>query len=879
MRALRKALPAVSLAVAQLAAAEGQAVKQAATAGHGMEEVVVTARKRQESLQDVPVSITPFSAQDMAQRGFTGMEDIAAATPGFTFDGSITSGHHSNAVIRGLAPQFTIARVQNVSFFMDGVYLPRQSMLNIGLVDMQRIEVVKGPQNALYGRNAFAGAVNYIPALPSDELSGYVSLMVGSDEREDLRVAVGGPITEDGRWLVRAGYGLSRYDGHTRNDHPVADANPAGPNTRGRLGGWDDEAINIGLSFQATDSLAMRLGYYRSEVLRETQPGYMISGLGATGFGLRTEEENDLNCNYSTQPDISGNQMVSGNTLYCGELPNAASDVSDRRVAGIVIDPRGIGAQGDTDFYTFALDWDLSDSLSAHYLFGYADHFSETTGGPGGEDPIKGQRIATNIPLSLLGGENGITRINSFSGRPNIDAKTFSNELRFDWLASESTLLSGGFYHAVVQDTEWVQLFLNSLCNADTAENIHNCNTPTSAPSPILTEATATAPIVWDQGSRQHAKAKGEWSEFEDEIYALFASLSIDINERLAATLEGRYSIEKKSVKRLTDSFAIADGQTFTYSVGEDPIVPLPPDSVSGNGSGRPDQTTLVDGIIVPEDSKVYRYFTPRLTLDYQINDDQKLFVALARGLKTGGFNNAEAESQLTYKVAQSYNLEVGSKNSFFHNSLIVNGALFYIDWRDLQGPQPPVNASLSSSDLIANVGDAVSYGIELEVMYNINRFFNIDLGYTYNDASYKKGVVFSPATNRVDCAASDVCPDDGDVGGNQMPRSSRQQANIGLNLNLPLFSAWHMNARVDANYQSKQFVTPLNVTTLPERTVTNASLNLSSPDDRWTVNLWGKNILDEDVASYAFYITIFNQYLVSKLPGPSYGASVKYAL
>jgi|GEM_PF-1058016 len=873
-------LPAVllTMSVAGYAQQSGSTIKRT-EANRAIEEVVVTARKRQESLQDVPVSITPFTAQDMAQRGYVGMEDIAAATPGFTFDGSITSGHHSNAVIRGLAPQFTIARVQNVSFFMDGVYMPRQSMLNIGLIDMQRVEVVKGPQNALYGRNAFAGAVNYIPQEPSEELSGYVSLTAGSDEREDFRLALSGPLTDDGRLLLRAGYGQSSYDGHTKNDHPVADANPSGPNTRGRLGGWEDKAINIALSFQASDDLALRFGYYRSEAERETQPGYMISGVGAAGFGLRTEAENDLNCNFSTQPDISGNQMVSGNTLFCGELPNEASDVTFRTVPGIVIDPRGMGALTDTDFYTFAADWSLNENLSAHYLFGYAEHFSETTGGPGGEDPTLGQRIATNIPLSLLGGENGITRINSFSGRPNVDVTTFSNELRFDWTMSERTLVSGGAYYSVVEDTEWVQLFLNTLCNADTPQNMENCNTPTSAPSPILTEATATAPVVWDQGSRQHAVAKGELSEFEDKISALFASVTIDFNERFAGTFEGRYSIEQKSVTRLTDSFAIADGQTFTYTAVQDPILPLPPDSANGNGNSRPDQTTLVDGIIVPRDKKTFRYFTPRVTLDYQMNDDQKLFLALARGLKTGGFNNAEAASQLTYKVSESYSLELGSKNSFLANSLILNGALFYIDWRDLQGSQPPVTASLSSSDLIANIGDATSYGLEMELMYNANQYVSVDAGYTYNDASYKDGVIYSPARNRIDCAAANVCPADGDVGGSQMPRSSKQQVSIGLNLNMPLSAGWGMNARLDANYQSKQFVTPLNVTTIPERTVTNASLNFTSPDDRWTLNLWGKNILDEDVVAYSFYITIFNQYLVSKLPGPSYGATLKYSL
>ena len=78
-------------------------------------------------------------------------------------------------MIRGLAQTFATARIQNVSFFLDGVYLLRQSMLNIGMIDMERIEVVKGPQNAIYGRNAFTGAVNYVTKKPTEEFDAYAS--------------------------------------------------------------------------------------------------------------------------------------------------------------------------------------------------------------------------------------------------------------------------------------------------------------------------------------------------------------------------------------------------------------------------------------------------------------------------------------------------------------------------------------------------------------------------------------------------------------------------------------------------------------------------------------------------------------------------------
>ncbi len=841
-----------------------------------IEEIVVTARKRNESIQDIPVSVTPFTAEEMNQRGYSNMEDIAAATAGFTFESGISGGHHSNATIRGLSPQFTIARVQNVSFFMDGVYMPRQSMLNVGLIDMERVEVVKGPQNALYGRNAFAGAVNYIPARPGTERHGYASTTLGLHDRADARFMLTGPLTDSGSLLGRIAYGYTSFDGHTENQHPVKNADPTGPNTKGRLGGWEDEALNIALQWYPTEDIAVNFGYYTLDIERETNPGYMISGLGAQRFGLRTAAENDLNCNSSTQNDISGQRPVTGNTLYCGELPKAASDIAYRRVNGIVIDPRGYGAIGYSDFYTLNASWAYNENLSFYYVGGMASHDSNTTGGPGGEDPILGQSIATNIPLSITGGERGITRINSFASRPHITADTYSHELRFDWVPDARLQLTGGLYYSVVEDTEWTELYLNSHCNADSPQQIANCWTPTTAPSPIPEASELTSPIVYDQGLRQHANAKAELTDFVDKIYAAFLSISYDIDDRWNLTFEARHTIEDKSVHRKTDSFAIADGDSYTYTAGIDPILPLPPDSANGRGNSLPNQTTLVDSIILPKDDEVFRYFTPRAILSFDYSEEHMMYLSAAKGLKTGGFNNAEDESQAVYDVSENITVELGSKNQFLNHRFIVNGSAFYIAWDNLQGSEPPVVATLTSSDLISNLGNATSYGIEVESQFRFNRWWSLDGSYTYNNATYDDGVIFFPARDRIDCDGS-VCREDGDVGGKQMPRSSKHQASLGLNYSTDLFNTWSMHARLDANYQSRQYITALNLAYVPDRLISNASLSFQSHDGKWDIGLWGKNILDVDTPAQAFYLTIFNQYIVSKVPGRQAGLNIKF--
>ncbi len=165
-----------------------------------IEEVVVTARKSAESLQEVPLAITPFSAEQMERRDFVNLEDVAGGTVGLTYSGGSSSGYQESPTIRGLRQGFLQDRVQNVAVFLDGIYLSRQSMANMGMVDMERIEVVKGPQNSLYGRNAFAGAINYVTKKPQEELEAYFSTTLGEDGREDFKYSVTGPLAEGFYW-------------------------------------------------------------------------------------------------------------------------------------------------------------------------------------------------------------------------------------------------------------------------------------------------------------------------------------------------------------------------------------------------------------------------------------------------------------------------------------------------------------------------------------------------------------------------------------------------------------------------------------------------------------------------------------------------------
>ncbi|KAF0170018.1 MAG: TonB-dependent receptor, partial [Alphaproteobacteria bacterium] len=158
------------------------------------DEIIVTARKREESLQSVPLSITAFTERTIEAAGIDNIEDIAQMTPGFTF-APLFGGAAATPVIRG---QSTTIGEPNVGFFVDGVYQSSRAIMDASLGDdVARVEIVKGPQSALYGRNTFGGAVNIISRAPADALEGHIEASYGDFNTMSLRGSMSGPIAGD----------------------------------------------------------------------------------------------------------------------------------------------------------------------------------------------------------------------------------------------------------------------------------------------------------------------------------------------------------------------------------------------------------------------------------------------------------------------------------------------------------------------------------------------------------------------------------------------------------------------------------------------------------------------------------------------------------
>jgi iron complex outermembrane receptor protein len=202
------------LGVAATAAALCMRPGQAQQAGsEALEEVIVTAQKRAEKLQDTPIAVSAVTGETIERLNLDDVASLAVSNPSLAYS---EAGGEAQIYIRGVGSNiFSVGVDQSVATHIDGVYVGRANMGLTQFLDVDRVEVLRGPQGTLYGRNATGGAINVISRMPTDEVEGYGSLLFGSFDRREIRAAVSGPL--GGGWAARVAVRGMKDDGYTRD--------------------------------------------------------------------------------------------------------------------------------------------------------------------------------------------------------------------------------------------------------------------------------------------------------------------------------------------------------------------------------------------------------------------------------------------------------------------------------------------------------------------------------------------------------------------------------------------------------------------------------------------------------------------------------------
>jgi iron complex outermembrane receptor protein len=744
----------------------------AATQTAALEEVVVTARKTSENVQLIPEQVNVFTADKLDKISAQGLKDIAAATPGFSFENY--SGPIGAPVIRGQAQTVLTNNVQNVGVYYDGVYLPRSYMVDASLLDINNIEIVKGPQSALYGRNAFSGAIVYETNKQLSTLTVDANTTVGSDGRLDYGGAVALPITP---WLTARFSGEhTEFDGTWKNNNPLA--NGSGCATCGNVGGYNNDGYTFSLDAKPISSLDLSLTYSHTDLDDEAAASYIIG----------TANPGTLNCS----PTPGGGAAT--DRLYCGQLSASVHLLpGETRPPGIDFDPRAYGDKGGNDILSLRGEYRLNSNWSFDYMFGYAySDVSEV--GSSQRDPSTSDLpgyLAPFLPPPL----NLLAEDVIFDSDPNGYLRTYQNDFKVQYKNSFLRAFLGVNY------SQTDDKFLGQVVGG----------TPNT-----LTPLTVILPYL---ASFQHEDSTSVYGFVEYDDAETFTSL-------LAATA----------------NYNSADG--FVQS-------------------------------------KVFEYFTPRVTGEFLLTKDNALYASAAKGEKDGGFNDgpfffhskeatacpgvttptiancagALNTAQESFQPEENWTYEIGSKNEFFDHKLRLNVSAYYVDWTNIQiyvaqeDTGAPVGTPVAS--LTGNVGGATVKGVEVEGEWLVTPKLSVNYGLDVHSAKYSKGAVAQ------DFLAAQVC--DGvvcsttspNIAGKSLQHSPDDQADVGVQYADRFGVNYKWYVRGDVTYQSKEFEDEENLSWVPSRTLLNMRAGLSRGP--WSAEFWVKNLTNLHYVSSAF--------------------------
>ena len=214
-----------------------------------IEEIIVTARKREENLQDIPLTVNAFTEAALEQRGIASLQDIADYTPGFDF----AEGFGRNDFRPAIRGQSTIQGRANAGLFMEGIII-EQGNATVPLSALERVEVVKGPQSALYGRSTLAGAVNYVLKKPGDEFAGEVTAEYGERDHVQVDLHASGPIGEAAGLAIT----ISHYERGGEYDNHFPGNALGAPTTDDEVGGEETNSITAVMTLSPTDKVNLQ---------------------------------------------------------------------------------------------------------------------------------------------------------------------------------------------------------------------------------------------------------------------------------------------------------------------------------------------------------------------------------------------------------------------------------------------------------------------------------------------------------------------------------------------------------------------------------------------------------------------------------------------
>ncbi|MCP1470382.1 iron complex outermembrane receptor protein [Sphingobium sp. OAS761] len=660
----------------QAAVAQVEAPQEAGAANSGIADIVVTANRRDERNQDVPIAITALSADRLQQQGIAKEQDLQASVPSLVVGPNGQGSRDSQSfTIRGQGATFQAS--PGVVVYLNEVPLPAAITLSQqggpgNFVDLENLQVLSGPQGTLFGRNTTGGAVLLVPKKPTNEFGGWIQGRIGNYDRREIEGAVNIPVIED-KLLVRVVGAYHDRDGYTRDVVWNKDR--------------DDEhwySGRIGITFKPTETIDNYTMIYGAKSSNNgagfIHRGFNIAGL--RGYGL---------CDSAFTGPCSAYQQISDQANALGPRQTAlGTDVfSKTKTWGI----------------TNTTDIELSDTLTLRNIVSFQkmklDYAYDSDGTILQQHDVDGNRYPAPGQATLPDG-TPLTYANAYdSGSPRDDLKQFTEELQFQGKTLDNmlTYTVGGFYYD--QKPNGIQqggVFL--FCPAAYTGSSAACYSGRST-----------------YGTSQESKA-------------LYAQATLDFGA-FAPSLEGL---------RLTGGYRHTWDKITGFSAGYTPQAATGGTTAKCNSTGLLVPTaTAIDDCRYEAELKS-NASTWLIGLDYKVTRDILLFAKVNRGYKSGGFNQqAVFETTRTFDPETVTSYEAGFKSDFRVADVPfrLNTTGYILDFKNSQRAGADFNPGSGAGGAVVRNADARIKGVEVEASMQPFKGLEIGGNFSYTDAKY----------------------------------------------------------------------------------------------------------------------------------------------
>ncbi len=788
------------------------AAPQDASARAELEEVTVTARKREESLQDIPISIIALTSEQIEATDTYDVRDITRLTPNVTLQttgGAGTGRFNPNLTFRGLQNTFPTPRTQVGAVFLDGNYV-LFGVNAINTADIERVEVLRGPQNAYFGRNTFAGAINFISKTPGDEFAGSVGATATGRGTNDLSASFEGPLVADklsGRVSVRQRNKAGHY---TASDG-------------GTLGEESTRSVSATLAAKPFEGLSVRLrGAWQED---DDGPGQVINlspvALGDTcngrfiNKGLSTTGQAGFNVTVpyfcDRIPGISqlGEGIVSTQTSLIGPTlarlgnPNGLTDAFIGNSLGFVLFDRvprldRLGLLRRMQSVNLQADYEFSNGINLGFNYGW-----------------QGNRQVLAFDADRSDVDVTFAYVPVVSSTRTYELRLASSqEQRFRWLAGATYFTSSleGNYGGGGSG-QWRARLL-----------------PTQPIGGVV------------QTSQQVSVNPLTGNEFAT-VKALYGSVDWDVLEKLTLTAEFRRQEDAStSGAQLLPQF---------------PAVPV--EEVWTDNMPR-----VIGTFKVNDDWNVYASWSIGV-----LPGANNIGFTNQTPFRQNLIRQIVPDIQEVLESDELESFEIGSKQTLLDGRLRYSLALYEMRWTNAKASSALVLPATSATDPtpfivpgITTQGDATIRGVELEATALVNDSWDIGGGVAFNKSKLNRWGEAGLLRNLTGGQRPGANPNNVAVGatqwaGNEFARQPRVTGTLNSTYRGMLASGWRWSLRGDVTYTGSTWDTIANIVKSDDYYRVNARIGLER--DNFAIELFVTNLFDDDTWNYVSRTVVNN--------------------